>query len=455
VFLFSLAAFVPCGGESLMTVPRLRKLALLVLLLIAGKGAGVSQTGGNSLTIPAGTPLEARLAQHAPMKVGTPLHATVAYPIYVHDVVALPAGTRLTGSIIALQPDKPRRVDARLNADLTPFHHPVVRFDHAELANGTSIALLTSQASDGAPLLHLTAPLQGKKRSLIGEQWDGLRQRMNDTKQAILGPDKGDRLLQLLYSQLPYHPERVETGTAWSCVLTEAIKLQPATGSHSAALIETKNQDPTEKPSLLLHAYLNQELSSKDAKAGQSFNATIAEPLRGPNDSLLVPEGAVLVGAVTRAHPAKSFGRGGVLRFDFRQLRLPEGERKQINGSLAGTDSAAGTKLQMDAEGEVKPQSQSKVLVPLALGLLASRPLDSDSSQLAGATVGSNGLGFAGRIVGMASASRNLAAGIGFYGTAVSVYRRWIQRGKDVEFPKYNRIDVEISERTGRELTPR
>jgi hypothetical protein len=259
----------------------------------------------------------------------------------------------------------------------------------------------------------------------------------------------------LLYSQLPYHPERVEAGTAWSCVLAEPIELQPAISSHAvAAPAEIKNRDATEKTSLLLHAYLNQELSSKNAKAGQAFNATIAEPLRGRNQSLLVPEGAVLVGAVTRAHPAKSFGRAGVLRFDFRQLQLPEGQRKQISGSLAGTDSAAGAKLQMDAEGEVKPQSQSKVLIPLALGLLASRPLDSDSSQLAGATVGSNGLGFAGRIVGMASASRNLAAGIGFYGTAVSVYRRWIRHGRDVEFPRYNRIDVEISERTGRELTP-
>jgi hypothetical protein len=109
----------------------------------------------------------------------------------------------------------------------------------------------------------------------------------------------------------------------------------------------------------------------------------------------------------------------------------------------------------MDSEGEVKPQQQSKVLVPLAMIFLASRPLDDDSSQLAGATVGSNGLGLVGRIVGMVSASRDLAAGIGFYGTAVSVYRRWIRRGKEVEFPKYNRIDVEISERTGKELASR
>jgi len=389
------------------------------------------------------------------MKVGTLLHATLAYPIYVHDAIALPSGTRLIGSIVSLQPDKTRRVDARLNADFTPFHHPLVRFDRAELANGTSITFSTSQVGDGAPLLHLTPPRQKKKSSLIAQEWTALTQRISDTKQAILGPDKGDRLLQLLYGQLPYHPERVERGTAWSCVLTAPIELQATTSSHPIARsAEMKNPGAADKTALLLHAYLNQKLSSQDAKAGQTFNATIAEPLRDTNQSLLVPEGAVLVGSITRARPARSFGRAGVLRFDFRQLQLPEGERRQITGALAGADSSANIRLQMDPEGQVKPQPQSKILVPLAMVFLASRPLDDDFSQVGGATVGSNGLGLAGRIVGMASASRNLAAGIGFYGTAVSVYRRWIRHGRDVEFPKYNRIDVEISERTGRELTP-
>jgi len=439
-----------------MTISPLRKLSLMIALSIAGTKAGASQTQGNVVMILAGTPLEAQLSEHVPMRVGTPLHATLAYPIYVQNAIALPLGTILTGSIIALQQDKPRRANARLNADFTPFHRPVVRFDHAELPNGASIALATTQASDGAPLLHLTPPGQRKKRSLIGQEWDALHQRVIDAKHAITGPDKGDRLLQLLYSQLPYHPERVENGTTWNCVLTEPIKLPPSITSHSVPpLAQTKNQKAAGETSLLLHAYLNQDLSSESAKAGQTFDAIIAEPLRGFDQSLLVPQGTVLIGSVTRVRPAKSFGRGGLLRFDFRQLQLPEGERKQITGSLTGTDSAVDAKLQMDAEGEVKPQPQSKVLVPLAMVFLASRPLDDDSSQLAGATVGSNGLGFIGRIVGMASASRDLAAGIGFYGTAVSVYRRWIRHGRDVKFPKYNRIDIEISEQTGRELLPR
>ena len=440
-----------------MTIQRLLhgSGALLVLIASGLLPARAQPGAGPEITIPAGTPLEVKLPRHVPMKVGEALQVTLAYPVYVNNHVALPQGTKVTGSILSLEPDKPARVDARLNGDFTPFHHPVVRFDHAVLADGTRVEISTSEADNGAPLLHLSPPTH-KKRSLIRQQWDGLVQRMHDTKEVIFGPGKGDRLLQLFYSQLPYHPERVQTATAWSCELTEPVVLpMPVESDAPPRGAKARNVANEQASSLLLHAYLDQELSSKDAKAGETFRATIAEPVRGPDQALLVPEGSVLVGTIIRARPAKSFGRAGILSFDFRQLQLPEGERKQVVGSLAGADSSAGAKLQMDSEGEVKPQQQSKVLVPLAMILLASRPLDDDSSQLGGATVGSNGLGFVGRIVGMASASRNLAAGIGFYGAAISVYRRWIRRGHEVEFPKYNRIDVEISQRTGRELAPK
>jgi hypothetical protein len=426
-----------------------------MLTAMLGCGTGLCQAGAAStITIPAGTPIEARLMQHVPMKIGELLPATLAYPVYVDNQMVLPAGTRVMGSIVALSPDGSRRTDARLNADFTPFHRPVIRFDRIELANGASVELLTSMAGNGAPLLHLSPPPTGKKRSPIMQQWDVLRERIGETKEAIVAPGKGDRLLQLLYSQLPYHPERVEKGTVWSCELTAPLAIPVVEGAKGDPIPKTSAPAPAEKSSLLLHAYLDQELSSKDAKAGGTIRATLAEPVRAPNHALLVPEGSILIGSITRARPAKLFGRAGVLRFDFRELQLPQEVRKQVTGSLAGADSAAGARLQMDSEGEVKPRPQSRILVPLAMVFLASRSLDDDSNQLAGATVGSNGLGLIGRIVGMASQSRNLAAGIGYYGAAISVYRRWIRRGREVEFPKYNRIDIEISERTGRELAP-
>jgi hypothetical protein len=416
----------------------------------------------HTFTIPAGTPLEARLMQNEPMRAGANLRATLVYPLYVDNRLALPAGTELTGTVVDLEPDKSRRADARLNADFTPFHHPMVRFDHAVLAGGMSVALDTSEARNGAPLLHLS-PAFRKSRSMIKQQWYGLKQQAENVKEAIIAPGKGDRLLQLLYSQLPYHPERIEKGTVWSFTLTAPAVLpvaaKPARNDKAAVNDPTPADSmrgaPRERSgSLLLHAYLDEKLSSQDAKTGSTFRATIAEPVRGPDNALLVPEGSRLVGTITRARPARSFGRAGVLRFSFRQLDLPQEEGKQVIGSLAGADSATGTKLALDSEGEVKPQQQSKVLVPLAMTFLASRPLDDEGNLTAGAAVGSNGLGLLGRILGMTTGSRDLAAGIGFYGGAISVYRRWIRRGHEVEFPKYNRIDVAISQQAGRELLP-
>lgn len=412
--------------------------------------AGSFVASGQQLVIPSGTPLEARLTQHVPMKKGQRLETVLVYPLFVDNQMALPAGTRLSGSVIALTEDRSRRIDARLNADFTPFHHPVVRFDQAELADGTKLPLTTSEASNGAPLLRLSPPARRKSSSIIAQQWQAFEQQVKAAKEAVFGPGKGDRLVQLVYHQLPYHPERIEKDTVWACELTAPVAF-PATSIGQLAE-SGASQGSSEKPSLLLHAYLDQKLSSKEAHAGDTFRATIAEPVRDANHTLLILQGSTLTGTVTRAKPAKSFGRAGVLRFDFRQLTLPDGLQKRVTSSVAGIDSAAGSSLQLDPEGQVKPQPQDKVLVPLALTFLASRPLDSDGSQLGGATVGSNGLGLAGRIVGMASASRDLAAGIGFYGAAISVYRRWLRRGREVEFPEYNRIDVEISERTGKEL---
>jgi len=76
------------------------------------------------------------------------------------------------------------------------------------------------------------------------------------------------------------------------------------------------------------------------------------------------------------------------------------------------------------------------------LTFLAGRAFDDDGSRLGHSAVASNGFGIVGRIVGMAASSRNVAAGIGFYGAALAFYDLWLAHGKDVVFVKNTRIDV-------------
>jgi hypothetical protein len=148
------------------------------------------------------------------------------------------------------------------------------------------------------------------------------------------------------------------------------------------------------------------------------------------------------VGTITQSKSARFFGRAGKLRFDFRELRFPGAAPQPVQGTLAGADSNKSEKLKIDSEGGVQPQPQNRVIVPLVLTFLASRALDSDGNLTANTAVSSNGFGIVGRVVGIVSGSRYLAAGIGFYAAALSVYERWLVHGQNVAFVKNTRIEV-------------
>jgi hypothetical protein len=432
---------------------------LLPCFLTAPGSVWCQSAEPEQLTIAAGTPIEAKLKRHVPMKVGQPVETSLEHPVYAENKVALPAGVLLRGSVVSLEPNRELRDDARLNADFTPYHRPTVTFTAATLPDGTNVFLSTTPSSDGAPVIHLVPAATGKHHSLVAVAIDEVKILISSTKEALFSPGLGDRMEQLLYHQLPYHPERIEPGTLWTCELREPVVV-PATASTASPTEHPPGQASAvpgspAKANLELHAYLDEELSSLNAKVGQTFQATVAEPVRGADHLLIVPQGAVLIGTITRAKPAKSFHRDGKLRFNFRQLQMPGGSQQQIIGSVTGVEAKAGAKLKMDSEGGVESQPQGKVIVPLILTVLASHVLDDDSDLTASTAVGSNGMGLIGRVVGIAGTSRDLAAGIGFYGTAVSVYRRWLRHGHDITFPKDNRIDIEVSERIGQQLSQR
>ena len=84
----------------------------------------------------------------------------------------------------------------------------------------------------------------------------------------------GDRMVQLFYHQLPYHPERIQQGTMWTCELKEpGFSSGCGHGSPEHGRAASGN---SEKKNIELHAYLDEELSSWDAKVGQQFQATVA-----------------------------------------------------------------------------------------------------------------------------------------------------------------------------------
>jgi len=413
-----------------------------------------------TITLPPKTPLPVQIDDHFPMRVGQPIRSRLIYPIYADDTLVLPVNTIVTGTVTSLSSNHSRRIDARLRGDFTPFYTPTVRFDSITLADGTNVPITTGVATDGAPIYRLVAP-PPRKGGFIHQQWDNGVQILKDKLAIVTGPDKTDRLVQLLYTQLPYHPQRIEKNTAWTVETAEPLSLThqaPAIAAAPPAPPPAKTAED-ESNTWIIQAYLRETVSSATSKSGQEIQATVAEPIYNPDHTIAVPQGATIVGAITQAKPARSFGRAGTLHFDFRQLILPTGVTQNVQASLTGADSAAGQNLALDSEGQVKPKPQDKLLVPFALLVLAARPLDVDKGDGGGGALGknavaSNSLGFIGFIIGTAAQQRNIAAGIGYYGAAISIYERWIKRGREVAFARDTRLVLQTTPRNSVVLHP-
>lgn len=445
---------------------------LFSLLLAPALALCQTQAGPLPATmLPAGTPLPVQIDDHLPMRVGQPIRAQLIYPVYANDALVLPEHTVLTGTVTALRSNNSRRIRASMGGDFTPFHIPVVLFTQIILPDGTALSFSSDPATDGAPIYRAVAPPPSKGGFLRQEFNMGLDVARDDLA-LFISPGRGDRLKQLFYSQIPYHPQRIEKGTAWTIETTAPLLIPPQSAPPPLPPLPTKvvrKRRFWEKPvpeappaddgpgRWIIQAYLDEPLSSETSTSGQVIKATVAEPIYNPNHTIAIPQGATLVGAVTQAKPSRRFGRSGNLSFSFRQLTLPEGKPQNVETTLTGADS--GEALALNSEGQVKSKPQDKLSVPIFLALLASRPLDQDRHDNGNglgknAAGGAAGLGLVGTIIGLGGASPNVAAGIGYYGAALAVYYRWIARGKKITFARNTRIVVQTVARHSAAMQP-
>ena len=400
-----------------------------------------------------GTNLQVQITRHFPMKAGETIEGRLLHPIFVQGRLAVPQNTTLRGTVVTLKPDTNTRWHGRLRGDFTPFHTAQVQFNQLLLPSG-AVAISTSGATSGAPVLHLGATRTRTIRSLFSRYWSQAKSQLHDRVAYFTAPGLGDRALQMLYHQLPYHPERIEANTMWSFELTAPLRLTdyppaPATSD----LTEPASAGNPEM--WTIHAMLTSDLTSATAKSGDAVKALVLEPVLDKNRELVVPQDSMLVGRVTAAKAARTLGRNGKLRFTFQQVLFPQGAGLvPVEGSLAGATAESAQGLSLDSEGSISPRSQSSAIAPLLLTVLAGRALDSDGNLTVGTGVASNGFGLAGRVVGLATGSRNLAAGIGYYAAGLSFYENFLRRGHDVVFPKNTRIEIETTSLRSPVLTP-
>lgn len=87
---------------------------------------------------------------------------------------------------------------------------------------------------------------------------------------------------------------------------------------------------------------MNETITSKTARIGDRFTANVTEDVYSTTGVVLIPSGSELVGRVDAVTAARKGGKPGTIDASFRQLVLPNGTKRAINGSLTdlNTDDA-------------------------------------------------------------------------------------------------------------------
>ena len=409
----------------------------------------MAQSFGASTDVSSGTRLQVVVERDTSMKVGQEVRAKTVYPLYVDDKLVLAAGAELVGKISELTPAaKAVRKNAMLGGDFTPLHQAKIEFRQLVLPEGNPITLSGVTVAGGTPVVRFVATGAGAHQSLAKKLWAEAVGREREAVRTFTAPEKKERARRMLYSELPYHPELLTSGTQYSVQLAEPLRLATGTAKLSSPKPD-KGLDSTVK----LEASLEDDINSKEAVPGTKVHAVVTEPLYDANRQLKVPQGSELLGEITQAQPAGKWGKGGTLRFSFRELKFPAGFAQRVHGAPTSVDTDQNANLQMDAEGGVKPGPKG-IAAPLLMGLLAVSAVHEDEASVLHTGGASNGFALIGRVAALASKSTYVGAAFGFYGTGRAVYSRYIAHGKDVEFPKDTRIEVVLDPERVNTLNP-
>jgi hypothetical protein len=463
----------------------------------AAQNATDAETQQIALNIPSGTPLRLYLTRRIPKRAGAPVEAKLLEPIFAFDREVIPAGTIVQGDVSRTQPiGKWQRVRAIVSGDFTPLRSAEVEFTTLILPDGRKFSTHTVETTGlnsiyTEPRKNQKAQPQSQNNGILGTARQTAKDRVASAIDSVRGPNKKERLIDLLWSKLPYRPQYVRRGTRFDGALRDPLEF---------GFEPVKEGDLTELgsqplPDSVVHVRLLTPLSSASAKQGETVDALVTAPLFSPAHKLVLPEGTRLTGTVAVAKRARSFHRGGQLRFTFQKIDLPEEianlkfrepeptgtaapepseiaarepmqlkEREPIKTQavLAAAEGSGKAQVKVDSEGGVKAkESKTRFIEPLISLAIAShagyegRHRDPDEpggyagggSHVSGRTLGGGlGLGMLGAAVSQSSPYVGMA--FAYYGLAWSVYSRVIARGFDVEFDKNAMMDIRFSTRT-------
>lgn len=84
---------------------------------------------------------------------------------------------------------------------------------------------------------------------------------------------------------------------------------------------------------------LENKITSKNSQVGDRFKVRVTEPVYASNGVIVIPNGSTIHGRVDEVEKAKKGGKPGSIDVSFVEVELPNGMRKEINGSLTNLDT--------------------------------------------------------------------------------------------------------------------
>lgn len=102
----------------------------------------------------------------------------------------------------------------------------------------------------------------------------------------------------------------------------------------------------------VMRVRMNRTLTSKTANVGNTFTATVTEPVYSSNGVVVIPVGSTLTGRVNTVRRAAQRGKPGEIDASFFSVRLPNGRSRAINGSLTDLEGNTTSDTEGTAGGQ-------------------------------------------------------------------------------------------------------
>ncbi len=428
----------------------LTKCAMGALALSAALMRGQEQ----ELAAKPGTPLHIRLEAKTPIRTGQAVRGVLVHPLYVFDREVLPAGTAVLGSVTEVKPaSRSVRLRTYLNGRLRTRQEAVVLFDGILLGDGRRMPLHTS-ATTGYPSVLRVANADsktGKRRGMSEARQRtvdlvanheavrtaralGRGQARTGVLPGVLAALKNEAL-----SYWPFGVQHLPRHTAFSAVLDEPLTFKGGAPKREAPGVPLP-------PNTLVRTQLTHALSSATTRAGSAVCAVTMEPVFSGSGALVLPAGTEVRGEVTRAMPARRFGRNGKLQIRFTEFGFEAATPGlAFAGTLEAVETSGQLGMQLDAEGVASiPVSKKRFIYPaIAAGLATNAVPDAeDALKAQGGAPGWSGFGLAG--TGAALATHTIAGPLGWWGVASSTYYNLIRKAGELEFPAHTVLEIRV-----------